>query len=80
MDKNKDIILKILSIICVLVGAYFLLNSTRMGDDQASKFVKSMGGSVDTENLLAHFNAYTGTYRIFGGVLLSIGLIRLLKK
>lgn len=80
MDKNKDVILKILSIICIVVGAYFLLNSTEMGSIQTNKFVKTMGGSVDTNYFLAHFHADTETYRTFGGVLLAIGLIRLLQK
>lgn len=29
---------------------------------------------------MAHFKAYTATYRIFGGVLLAVGLIRFLQK
>lgn len=80
MDKNKNIFQNILSIICVIIGAYTLLNSTNIGDKQASKFVSMMGGSVNTEVLNTHFIAYAETYRIFGGVLLAVGLLRLLKK
>jgi hypothetical protein len=71
-NLNKETILKILPVICVIVGAYFLLNSTEIGDSM------TRGGS--TQIVLAHFNANTETYRIFGGVLLTVGLIRLLLK
>ncbi|BFH12627.1 hypothetical protein WJ0W_000829 [Paenibacillus melissococcoides] len=80
MDNNKDIIFRLLSIVCVVMGAYFLLNSTNLGDNQASNYVMMMGGSVNTEALMVHFKAYSETYRIFGGILLAVGLIRLLKK
>lgn len=80
LDKNKDIILKVLPLICVTIGAYFLLNSTEIGNNQTNRYVKTMGGSIDNKRFLAHFNANTETYRVFGSILLAVGLIPLLKK
>jgi hypothetical protein len=75
LDKNKDIIkifMKILPVICILVGAYFLLNSTEIGESITE------GGSTDI--FLVCLSANTETYRIFGGILLTVGLVRLLQK
>lgn len=82
MIKNfqKDIIVRIISLIFAVVGAYFILNSADMGDDKVFAFIRNVGGSVDSEDIKIHLEAYILSYRLFGGILFSIGLFRLLQK
>ncbi|GAA0390361.1 hypothetical protein [Paenibacillus motobuensis] len=77
---KKDIIVRIISLLLATVGAYFILNSANMGDDKVFEFIKNVGGSVDSEDIKVHLESYIISYRLFGGILFSIGLFRLLQK
>ncbi|WP_339322218.1 hypothetical protein [Paenibacillus sp. FSL W8-0194] len=83
MFKNihlKEILMRLLALICIIIGARYLLNSTSMGDDRALEFLTAVGGSTDSADLKAHLESYIIGYRLFGGILLSVGLFRFLQK
>lgn len=77
---NKDILIRVISFLLAVVGVYFILNATDLGDDKVFEFINNIGGSVDSEDKKAHLEAYISGYRLLGGILLSIGLFRLLQK
>lgn len=64
---NKKFFLNILSVVFVLVGSYFILNSTKIG--------YKLEFDSDPERSIACLRLYAESYRLFGGILLTVGLI-----
>lgn len=44
---NKDILIRVISFLLAVVGVYFILNATDLGDDKVFEFINNIGGSVD---------------------------------
>lgn len=69
-----------ISIVLSILGLLLIVKSTSFGMDATNDFVRSNGGSVDTAQYLQHFESFTASYRLIGGILLGVGLFQALRR
>ncbi|OQP19989.1 hypothetical protein QWV57_03870 [Geobacillus zalihae] len=70
--------MKFVSLVLSLIGLWLMLNSPELGSRSASSWVRSMGGSVDSQEYLQMLKEYISTYKTMGGIFLFVGLFSFL--
>ncbi|ADI27702.1 hypothetical protein FP515_04690 [Geobacillus thermoleovorans] len=70
--------MKFVSLVLSLIGLWLMLNSPELGSRFASSWVRSMGGSVDSQEYLQMLKEYISTYKTLGGIFLFVGLFSFL--
>lgn len=70
-NPNK---MKFLSLVVALIGFILILNSPKLGSTSTSSWVRSIGGSVGSDEYLQMLKGYMDSYRMIGAILLFTGL------
>ncbi len=65
----------ILMLILTLVGYLKLKNSVSDGINAANNYLRSMGGSMDSEQFNAIQSTFAISHSMLGGILFAVGLI-----
>ncbi|MFC0296651.1 hypothetical protein [Geobacillus jurassicus] len=76
-DPNK---MKFISLIVAVIGLLLILNSPRLGVSSVSSWVRSVGGSVDSQEYLQMLKGYINAYKTVGAIFLFTGLFSILNK
>jgi hypothetical protein len=76
-DPNK---MRFVSLIVAVIGLFLILNSPRLGSISTSSWLRSVGGSEDSQKYLQMLEGYIDSYRVIGSIFLFTGLFSILNK
>ena len=76
--QTRSVTILGISLVLTLIGLWLLVQSPSLARAAADGLTRSSGGALDTNTYLATLSASAAAYRLLGGVLLGVGLVRAL--